>query len=156
MASSHECNSLRKITTVTAKYSEISTSKMPAYTHKNTHIHSTPSDPWTGPLSGTWSLRLQLNPKVTGGCENVSTVYSGAFLKIMQRLFTLWPQHGDQLWAGLTPGEALFRIVKYCHVSTRLCRVGEQKWKWRFLFFSSQWRIPLLLWDVENKHGIQE
>lgn len=38
--------------------------------------------PLLGPFLETWSVRLQLIPKVRGGCENVSTVYPGAFWRL--------------------------------------------------------------------------
>ena len=73
-------------------------------THTYTGLTSTSARP-------PQSVRLLLNPKVTGGYENVPTVYPGAFLKIILRLFTTWPRHGDQLWAGLlracSPGRGL-------------------------------------------------
>lgn len=46
-------------------------------------------DPSTSVPLESWSPRLQLNLKVKGGHENVSTVYAGDFLKIILWLLTI-------------------------------------------------------------------
>lgn len=116
------------------------------HTHRNTHMRRPPVDPRPAPLE-TGSVRLQLNLKVKGGYENVSTVYPGDFLKIILRLFTIWPRHGDQLWAGLQPGEVSRGIVKYCHLRTCLCHelpsVRRMEMVW---FFYSGSNTPIFGW----------
>ncbi len=108
------------------------------HTQSQTGTHTCvdlPSTPARAPLE-TQSVRLQLNLKVKGGYENVSTVYPGDFLKIILRLFTIWPRHGDQLWVGLlracSPERArsvLWNIVT-CGLACVMNSPQWEEWKW--------------------------
>lgn len=80
--------------------------------------------PLLGPFLETWSVRLQLIPKVRGGCENVSTVYPGAFWRLYCScshcdLDTVTVSGST---ACLQLGEVLLLVVKYHHLRSSLCR----------------------------------
>lgn len=113
-------------------------SQMEAHTGTHTRL----LNPGPAPLE-TWSERLQLNLKVKGGCENVSTVYAGAFFEDYTAVIhivtlTRWPAVSGSLLRACSLERScsvLWNIVT-CGLVCVMNSPQWEEWGWFWFFYS--------------------
>lgn len=109
--------------------------------HTLEHTHA-PVDPEAAPLE-TRSERLQLNLKVKGGCENVSTVYPGAFFEDYTAVIhivtsTRWPAVSGSVLRACSLERScsvLWNIVT-CGLVCVVNSPQWEEWGWFWFFYS--------------------
>lgn len=110
--------------------------------------------PLLGPFLETWSVRLQLIPKVRGGCENVSTVYPGAFWRLYCSCSLCDLDTVTSCERVYCVSTARRGLAPRCEISVCVVNSAPRaEWK-RFLFFYSA--SSALLWTSDFTICISE